>query len=538
MPTWRGSARRRAASRDSRVGSPGLAGPGRRGSALATLSGSAATMVLVAVQGLVLAPLYLYYLGPRLYGAWLATGEVLVWIQAMDLGLPVLLIQRIGAAHARGDRRAVGEYFAAGLLTLLAVGAVLALVALVLAPRLPGWLHLDGPEAATLGACFALAAVFTAAVVPSNAIVALARGLQDTRLVSAASTASAAAGFGTTLALLVSGWGLWAAAAGVAARVTCVAAGSAIFAVGHLRRDLRGTFALRQGPLCEIVRVSPVTTAGGIAYIGVNYGEMALLGILSRPELVAVYGLTRRPLDLVRAMADMLGSAVYGGFAHLVASPDRSRAAAVHREIAALRFAFAVAGATAYLAVGQSLVAVWVGPAQFGGVLLALAFATQMVVSGQAYLLNALYRATGHVARGSLFLLVEGVARLPLMLVSFWTMGPVGVPVAGVTTGTMLGALAGRGTRRALGPAPWQGRPGRLHVLGLAACLAVSLALGTRLVPSWSYVVAVGGLVCAIVLTLIVVADARLVTARRLAVRAVAAVRRAAIRLGHRAAPG
>jgi O-antigen/teichoic acid export membrane protein len=472
-------------------------------------------MVVVAAQSLVLAPLFLHYLGPRLYGAWLATGEVLVWIQSFDLGLPNLLIQRIGAAHARDDRRTVAEYLAAGLLALLVVGAVLAAIALAAAPYLGAWFHLQGGEARLLTACFAVAAIATVLIVPSNAVVGFARGVQDTGVVSGVYTLSVLTSFGVTLTLLLQGWGLWAAAMGVVARVACTVVGTGWFLARHLRSGLASHFHVRRAPLAEILRISPVTAAGGLAYVGMTYSEMALVGVFAGPELVTVYGLTRRAIDLGRAIVDMIGAAAYGGFAHLSASDDRHRALDIHAQISALRWLLAIATAAAYLAVNTSLVGVWVGPAQFGGVALTAAFALQMIVGGQAYLLNYLYRATGPVAHGSMALLVEAIVRVPLMLALFWTVGLVGIPMAAVGTGAAAAVLAHRWTSRRLGRAGGAQHGGPLSALVQVALLAVALLLAPRLVLSWWYVLGTGTAMAAVGCVALAAVDPRVAGLRR-----------------------
>jgi hypothetical protein len=101
---------------------------GRTRNALATLVGSISNTSIVALQAIVLVPLYLHALGAQLYGAWLATGDVLLWLQAFDLGLPNFLIQRVGAAHGIGDERTASEYLATGLVVLGIVAACVALI--------------------------------------------------------------------------------------------------------------------------------------------------------------------------------------------------------------------------------------------------------------------------------------------------------------------------------------------------------------------------------------------------------------------------
>jgi O-antigen/teichoic acid export membrane protein len=468
--------------------------PSRRRTVLATLSGSTLVTAIVAVQAIVLAPLFLRELGAPLYGAWLASGELLVWILAFDLGLPNLLIQRIGAAHARGDARAIGEYLAAGLLVLGVIGLVLAAAVLLLAPLVPPLMRLSGEEAQSLAGALRLAGVATAGIVATNAVVGFSRGVQQTGFMSAATVVSVLAGFITTLMLLLAGWGLWAAALGVATRCAIVVVSAASFVALHLRHGLGRHVRVRWRSCRELLSISPVTALGGLAHAGMAQSETALVAILGRPDLAAAYALTRRAVDLARILIDVIGTAAYGSFAHLVASPDRARSLAVHAEISTLRLSLAVAAAGAYVAVNASLVGAWVGPEQYLGLALTTLFAVHMIVAGQGHLLNYLYRATGAVAPGSWMMLAEALVRVPLMVVLFHMVGVFGLPLAGILTAAVFGAVALSRTCRDFADV-CPPRPSASWSLTLArgAVLLAGCALGVLITePSWVWVGGVG----------------------------------------------
>jgi hypothetical protein len=64
--------------------------PGRRRAAVGSFLGSFANTLLVSLQAVLLVPFVLRTVGPAVYGAWLASGDLLNWIQVLDLGLPNL----------------------------------------------------------------------------------------------------------------------------------------------------------------------------------------------------------------------------------------------------------------------------------------------------------------------------------------------------------------------------------------------------------------------------------------------------------------
>ena len=181
-----------------------------------------------------------------------------------------------------------------------------------------------------------------------------------------------------------------------------------------------------------------------------NHSESALVAIFAKPELATVFTLTRKAIDVARALMDMVGAAVEGSFAHLVSSDQRHRALQIYAEITSLPLSVAIVMASAYMAANPSFVSLWVGSSQYGGIMLTILLAVRFVVVCGSHLMNNLYRATGPVMQGSLTVLVESVIRVPLMIGLMNWLGLPGVPVAGILTAGISGWLAYRWTLKDL----------------------------------------------------------------------------------------
>jgi O-antigen/teichoic acid export membrane protein len=420
----------------------------RRYATLATLVGTSSTTVIVAVQTVALVPLYLHAIGAHLYGAWLGSGDFLVWMQTFDLGLPNVIIQRVGAAHGKGDSKSVGEYFATGMLTMAIIAILLGLAAFAVSYKLPGWMQVTGEEARTLQLCFMVGSSASALTIFNNSVVGFARGIQKTALVNAFTIIASLVSFAVSLILVLKGWGLWAIALGLMARAVVLLLASAIFVVTTARAGLVGVLRIRKRILREFLLVSPATALGGIGYAVMNQSDTALVAIFLSPELAAVLNLSRKALEVGRGLVDTIAFATYGGFAHLSTSDQRQRTLEVHAEITTLRLSLALAMAAAFMAVNSSLVTVWVGPSQYGGSMLTILIALQFIFVGNSFLMNYLYRALGPVMKGSLALAAESLTRVPLMIGLLLWLGLPGIPIAGIVTGSIYGLLSYRWTIR------------------------------------------------------------------------------------------
>jgi O-antigen/teichoic acid export membrane protein len=490
--------------------------PSRRSAVIATLAGSSANTAIVSLQAIVLIPLYLHSVGPKLYGAWLASGDTLAWLQALDLGLPNLMIQRLGAAHARGDRAAVGQYFITGLLVLATIASALAGAAYLIAPVLPELFGVDGREAALLVACFRVAVLTVALSIVNNAVIGYSRGVQEATGLAAAMVVSSAIGFIVSLVAVLLGYGLWSIVMGLAVRIGVQLVASVVFVVKRAREGMGPHLRLNSTYLREMLRLAPATALGGLSYSLATQSESAAIAFAARPELVPVYVLTKRAAEMLRTLLDSIGYAAYGSFAHLVHSEQRARSLTVYEQLKSVRFAFAIAAACAYMAVNASLVGVWVGGSVYGGATLTILFGLQLVSVGGAYLVNTLYRATGEVSRGSIALIVEALVRIPLMLALVKTIGLAGMAIAATVTSSVAYVITDRWVYTSIAE-PKQKRRKNAIVLGTRLlALAVAAIIGTLIyLPSWAFVIPFGAVVAMGALFVLAGADEGLVEPRQ-----------------------
>lgn len=470
----------------------------RRRSTLFNLIGSGLNMLIVSLQGVILIPAYLQAVGPQLYGAWLGAAEMLLWMQVLDVGIQGLMIQRVGNAHGQRDLDAVGAHFATGMAMIGSIAVLAACLGLALSFPLPTWLRLVGEDAIQLRACFQAGVLATACIILSNSAAGLARGVQSTALMNVAVVAATLVGFATSVGLLVTGWGLWSIPMGMAARATVSVAVNLVFVVHACRSGFCGRLHVRRELAKEYLLLLPMSVLGGVGYSLMNHSEALLVGICLTSELAPVLALTRKAADIIRSCVDMIGNCSFGSFAHLAGSPQRHRVLQVHAEISGLWISLALAGAVAYMTVNPSLISVWVGEHCYGGHLLTILVALQLVVAGGAYLMNFLYRACGQVQQSVLALLLESLFRFPLMIGLLLWLGLPGLPLAAIVTSAVAGSVVFRLTRRNVSsfaePAAAPGTT-RVHLtravlfgLGILVCLTV-------LEPSWGFVLVAGGLV-------------------------------------------
>ncbi len=465
----------------------------RQRAAFATFAGSTATTLLVSVQALVLMPMYLSHIGTRMYGAWLATGDLLVLMLAFDMGIPNILIQRIGASLAKNDKPAIGAYFGTGATILSGFALTLGLILASISPFVPHWVHLSGSEASLLQRTFLLDAFAICMMLINFIFQGLARGLQETTMVNASSFVATLIGFGTTLGLLLTGHGLWSISIGVAIRGGFALLGSIFFLLFVVDEEIRKSLRFDRTVVREFWQLSPTMFLAGLGYSLMNNCQVFLAALVLGPESSTIFGLTRKAADLGRNVLDAVGNASYGGFAHLYASGDRAKSRSIYREVVAIYLAVGLAIMSAYVAVNPSLVGVWVSQKMFGGTLLTVLLALSTLIGGWSYLTLSLYRSTGNHQTVSLALLSECACRLPVMLGLLYLFGLPGLPMGAILTGLVSGIWAHvRIQQQIRSDEPSIAEPATVWV-ARAAIFAIGVVLcAFAFKPTWSFVVSVG----------------------------------------------
>lgn len=463
----------------------------RRKAALATFFGSGSTTLIAALQSILLLPLYLRFIGAETYGVWLATGEILLWIVAFDCGIPNLMIQRIGSAHAQGRTADIGRHFATCLLLLSAVAIVLSGILWAAAPLVVQIFARGSVAGDALIGPLRLAALATGIVLLNYAFQGLARALQLTALPNLAAVVSTLVGFAATYGFLMSGYGLQAIAIGLLVRSAGTLLGGIIVLLlaGGFRSARQG-FRPSRSVAAEYIRETPLLLTSGLAYALMTNSQIVIANFILGPMAAVLLSTARRLSDLIKSVLDMASYSTEGGLAHLFGSGDRGRAVRVLREIDERFHLLAIAMLAGFVAVNGAFVPLWTKGQFHPGYALTIWIAARAFTTTWGYMGIARLRASGAFRLASGILLGDCACRILAMVVgaSYW--GPLGLCVGAALPSLFFGFLA-----RTKLESHWGALP-RFNPALMAACIGVgvlSVGIGFLVAPAnWMGVVGLG----------------------------------------------
>jgi O-antigen/teichoic acid export membrane protein len=456
---------------------------------------------LVTVVGLWLTPFLLGRIGQHDYGLWLITTQILGYLMLLDLGVVALAPRETAFATGRALGGAPDGDVAATLarfrrvvrwqVPMTAVAATGAWWFVVTA-----WPELRWPLGVILAA-------FIVAF-PFRLYNAALQGLQDLAFLGKVQLYAWAAGTSVTIVLVLAHVGLEALAAGwvVTQAVSAIACGVRIRrhhpqvwtpAKSRVTWDeVRGLFG-RSGWI----------SLGQVGQVFLNGSDILVLGALLGPAATVPYACTGKLIAVLANHPQLLMQTAAPALAEMRVAAARERLVRV--ALALMRAMLVISGGVAclVLAMNETFVTWWVGPAQFAGRgLTALLVAAMLVRHFATTMTYALY-SFGHERRLSLTALADGVVAVGVTagLLAFTSLGLWSAAIgslAGVAlvnipaTGRALTRELGIGFPRLLGSL-------RGWAVRFAAATAVCVAGARLLRPEGLAGLAAGGLAVGVV---------------------------------------
>ncbi len=392
-----------------------------------------AGFAVLLVNGFVLTPLYITTLGPGMYGAWLAIGNILAWVGTLDPGIFRITTQRVAFQVGAGKPKEAFQNFVDGM----GVACVLACLPVLLTffSRYPGyWLSMSAEDQLQLDVALRWSLLGFAVAVVNGPLEALVRGLQRplfagvVHLLMHLSAIVLSAYF-----LLVKGYGV--SSLGIAylgksslaltlnlAFLFSIQDGlrSAQVKMPSLRSFWHGFLSYRSG---LVIGVSTVLRTQCTYFLAAR--------ILS-PQAAAMLAVTGYSLEPLNQLVDRTIQAPLSALSHLTGSGRTARVAEVFRSARTLCLLLVFVGVAGVLSLNAVFVDNWVGPHLYGGLQVTTALCFDVALSLMILVHHELFFALGYVREIAMVRFTEGIIRVSVQLGCGAALGLVGIPVGGV----------------------------------------------------------------------------------------------------------
>jgi O-antigen/teichoic acid export membrane protein len=395
-------------------------------------------VAFVTIQGIFLVPLYLRFVGVPLYGAWLASIQLVGWVTVLDPGTDEVMRQRAAAAYGRGQLSDLGQLIGTGLVINSFIAICLAGTTMLLIPALPRWFHVDGQGAAQLTRAAVILALASGTTIVAYALGSSLLALQRAGAYGVVLIIGNIAGIVLNISLLYAGWGLAAIAVGFLFKAAVWVVGWSCVLIWICRprgrEPLHFSFSARRAR--ELVRLACYMLVSKIASMLQTSSDGVLTGIILGSSQTAVLMLTGKVIDAARMIPDRIGAAMQPGLAHLAGVGDHEKSLRISTHFLATVSLIAAPLIATAVVLDRDVVRLWVGAALYGGQPLSALIGVSSLLT---LLTTAIYHvlfANGLIETTSKIFLIAGAVKIILMAALLRSFGLIAAPIA--TTAAIL----------------------------------------------------------------------------------------------------
>ena len=388
------------------------------------------SIIISIINGLVIVPFYLKYIDPSLLGAWLATGNILVWLTIIEPGVGDVLQQKISSSYGSKEFKEIGMYISSGIIISFFISMIVIILSLFVQQFINQILDLSlSIDSMQLHKAFSVTAVGTGLIMFSYAFTGANQGLQSSIGIGLIFVFVNIAAVFLNLFLLIRGHGLMSIAYANLVRGAGMCAGNALYLAYRLRKQqiklqFSKTFFFSFSKLFSFTFLSKISTSV------VNNIDLILVARFVNPEMVTMLEFTRRPIKTIQGFTDRISVAFMPSLASLKGEGNIERI-----KFLFIQFIYIFSFASWFIIFGsitfnENFLKLWAGKSIFIGNKLNMLICFSLLISSITYNISNFTFALGDIKGNSIIAILKSIIYVILAFVLGYYFGVFGIILA------------------------------------------------------------------------------------------------------------
>lgn len=386
------------------------------------------------IRGLLIIPLYLYYIDPKLYGAWLATGNILMWLTLFDPGVGDVAIQKIAESYGSNSKREIIKYQISSsviisfIISFIVIfigvfGATLLLKTVITTHEI---------DFNNLSTAFDFAIFSTAITLFSFSLTGSIIGLQRTKQLGFIRNSSNVLGIIINVVLLMNGLKLIALSFSMLFASFFSLIAYAFLLIRIINKEKIG-YGINIKFLANYSKIFTFTFMSKISDTLARNIDLILVGRFVGLEQVTVLSLTRRPLKFITQFITTPSIGMLPTISNLYGSRDNEKLKTVVLATLKLLFLSIIIGASGFALFNGNFIALWVGKKFYLGDTLNLIIAITFLTKTFSYVVYNYTFSLGAIKESSVFDFIKNIIWVFTIFISSYLWG-----IKGLLIGTLV----------------------------------------------------------------------------------------------------
>lgn len=383
------------------------------------------------VNGILIVPIYLNYIDTTLYGAWLATGNIITWLTIADPGTSNVTIQRIARTVGRMNHHMLPYLVSSSIVISFLASSICLLAGFVVSGYIGSIMNLDDTTilSETILA-FRIAMVAVTIALFEYSIYAILVGMQQQFYTGVSRTIGRLTGIVVSIVMVMKGYGI----AGIATGVLVTNALSLLLNITFL--VTRNTGMKWSGRYFKAyVRIFSLTFFSRVFSTVYENIDLILVSRILNPAVVAQLEITRRPMKYLQGFLVAPSQSLMPTLSNYFGENKPSTARPLIEKLIIGFFCVFFITGLGFMMFNESLIGLWVGQEYFIGTSINTILSAGIVITMLNYILSNINTAMGNIKGISYAGIINSIVGLIFMIVlgyQFGLMGIVAAPVLSI----------------------------------------------------------------------------------------------------------
>lgn len=378
--------------------------------ALVQLISSYTNVVFAMVSGLLFVPMYLNHFSLSVYGAWLASGNILNLLSILEGGLGVVISQRLALTFASENKEDFSKIASAGIAILLSLGLLILACSFFLSYFIDDILDLAS-GAAEIQMAFILAGVGVAFSMLNASLTFISRSWHKNEIPEAITLFSVILGLvSIVVSIKYFSLGIISLGIGALVRSSSSCLGMIWFVTVSWRaRQLPAPCLDRRAILSVSASSAPIFTAN-IFGVVLNNSRELMLGTILNPATVAIVSISSRFFGIVTMILNPISFSLFNALSSFSNNKEKFvtwvlKLERTYNMLSSILFGVA-------LVINGYFISAWLGKDKYGGIVLSAFLGTSCWLTTRSNLEIIVLNAKGIFNKTAFFGILDFVIRL------------------------------------------------------------------------------------------------------------------------------
>jgi len=372
--------------------------------------------IISIVRGILIIPLYLAFIDTELYGAWLATGNILMWLTLFDPGVGDVAIQKLSFSFAKKNIFELRNQVSSSIIISLIISLIACVAGWILSFYLDAIVGIsDNIDKANLLIAFNISILSTVVTLFSFSLSGCLIGFQRTKEVGVIRNVTAVIGIFVNVYFLFNDYRLISIALGGFVASLLAVIFYAYILLKVIKKENIG-FGFDLKFFKEYNKIFTFTFIGKLFGTFAQNIDLILVSRFIGLHEVTILELTRRPIRIIRGIINSPSIALLPTISNLYGEGDTIKLTTIITKTLKLFLFGLIIICGGIIAFNEQLINLWVGNKFFIGGLLNTVIALTFLTTAFSYVVANMTFSLGKIKTNSIFEIIKNVFSLILLV--------------------------------------------------------------------------------------------------------------------------